>query len=65
MRSVPWVAARKDELVLKPNRGYGGAGVALGAALSQSEWDTLLAQALAVQHDPHRQWVVQAAATLP
>jgi carboxypeptidase Taq len=55
----------REELVLKPNRGYGGAGVVLGAALSQSEWDAALAQALAAQHDPHRQWVVQSAATLP
>ena len=55
----------REELVLKPNRGYGGAGVHLGAALSQSEWEALLGEALAAQHDPHRQWVVQAAATLP
>jgi len=55
----------REELVLKPNRGYGGAGVALGAALPQGEWETLLGQALAAQHDPHKQWVVQAAATLP
>ena len=31
----------------------------------RGEWETLLEQALAAQHDPHRQWVVQAAATLP
>ena len=37
----------------------------MGAALSQSEWEALLGEALAAQHDPHRQWVVQAAATLP
>jgi carboxypeptidase Taq len=55
----------REELVLKPNRGYGGAGVVLGSAESQGEWETLLGQALAVQHDPHKQWVVQAAATLP
>ena len=55
----------REELVLKPNRGYGGTGVHLGAALSQSEWEALLGEALAAQHDPHRQWVVQAAATLP
>jgi carboxypeptidase Taq len=55
----------REELVLKPNRGYGGAGVVLGAAVSQSEWDALTARALALQHDPHEQWVVQAATTLP
>ena len=65
MDLLEYVRDYREELVLKPNRGYGGAGVALGAALSQSEWEALLEQALAVQHDPHRQWVVQAAATLP
>jgi carboxypeptidase Taq len=60
-----YVRARREELVLKPNRGYGGTGVHLGASVSQSEWDELLDGALAEQHDPHRQWVVQAAAALP
>jgi len=55
----------REDLVLKPNRGYGGAGVHLGASVSQSEWDRLLDRALAEQHDPHRQWVVQAAGALP
>ncbi|HVY65486.1 MAG TPA: carboxypeptidase M32 [Gammaproteobacteria bacterium] len=55
----------REELVLKPNRGYGGAGVHLGAGVSQGEWERLLDTALAEQHDPHRQWVVQAAAALP
>jgi carboxypeptidase Taq len=55
----------REDLVLKPNRGYGGAGVTLGAGVSQGEWESLLAQALGDQHDPHQQWVVQAATTLP
>jgi hypothetical protein len=53
MDLVEYVRDYREELVLKPNRGYGGAGVVLGAALSQSEWETLIEQALAVQHDPH------------
>ena len=65
MDLLEYVRDYREELVLKPNRGYGGAGVALGAALSQGEWETLLEHALAAQHDPHKQWVVQAAATLP
>jgi carboxypeptidase Taq len=65
MDLVEYARDYREDLVLKPNRGYGGAGVVLGAALSQSEWETLLEQALAVQDDPHRHWVVQAAATLP
>jgi carboxypeptidase Taq len=60
-----YIREYREELVLKPNRGYGGAGVHLGAALSQSEWDALLGRALAAQRDPHEQWVVQAATTLP
>jgi carboxypeptidase Taq len=60
-----YVRDYREEFVLKPNRGYGGAGVHLGASQSQSDWEALLDQALAAQHDPHRQWVVQAAATLP
>jgi carboxypeptidase Taq len=55
----------REDLVLKPNRGYGGAGVTLGAGVSQGEWETLLERALEQQDDPHHQWVVQAAATLP
>ncbi|HUQ53390.1 MAG TPA: hypothetical protein VM692_14280, partial [Gammaproteobacteria bacterium] len=65
MDLAEYIREYREELVLKPNRGYGGAGVQLGAALSQSEWETLLGTALAAQDDPHRQWVVQAAATLP
>src|SRR5688572_23213147 len=60
-----YIREYREELVLKPNRGYGGAGVHLGAALSQGEWDALLGRALAAQRDPHEQWVVQAATTLP
>jgi carboxypeptidase Taq len=65
MDLLEYIRDYREELVLKPNRGYGGEGVHLGAALSQGEWDTLIGQALASQTDPHRQWVVQAAATLP
>ncbi len=65
MDLTKYIRDYREELVLKPNRGYGGTGVHLGAAVSQGEWDRLLERALAAQHDPHRQWVVQAAATLP
>jgi carboxypeptidase Taq len=60
-----YARAHREDLVLKPNRGYGGAGVHLGASVSQSEWESLIGQALAQQDDPHRQWVVQAAGSLP
>jgi len=51
----------RETLVLKPNRAYGGEGVMLGAALSQSEWEAALDAALA---DPNR-WVVQQLAAIP
>jgi carboxypeptidase Taq len=60
-----YIRKHREDLVLKPNRGYGGAGVHLGASVSQGEWERLIDAALAEQDDPHRQSVVQAAATLP
>ncbi len=60
-----YVRRHREQLVLKPNRAYGGAGVHLGAHTEEGEWETLLAQALAVADDPERSWVVQEAASLP
>jgi carboxypeptidase Taq len=60
-----FVRTHREELVLKPNRGYGGSGVHLGLALGQSEWDALLEAALESQDDPYHSWVVQAVTTLP
>jgi len=58
---LPYVLAHREELVLKPNRGYGGSGVALGAATASGRWETLVQAAVV---DPER-WVVQRAVTLP
>jgi carboxypeptidase Taq len=55
----------REILVLKPNRSYGGAGVVLGAATAQGEWEHLLEQAAALFADPERSFVVQTAARLP
>lgn len=60
-----YIRQNREELVLKPNRGYGGDQVHIGALTSAAEWGTLLEQALAEAHDPHRSWVVQFAASLP
>jgi carboxypeptidase Taq len=60
-----FVRRRREDLVLKPNRSYGGTGVHLGASVTQSEWERLLDRALAGQDDPYDSWVVQSAATLP
>ena len=55
----------REQLVLKPNRSYGGTGVVLGAAVSQAEWETLLDEAAALADDPERSYVVQTATRLP
>jgi carboxypeptidase Taq len=60
-----FIRKHREELVLKPNRSYGGTGVHLGAAVSQSEWERLLERALARADDPYETWVVQSAGTLP
>ena len=60
-----FIRKHREELVLKPNRSYGGTGVHLGAAVSQAEWERLLDEALAKENDPYESWVVQSAATLP
>ena len=60
-----FIRTHREELVLKPNRAYGGTGVQLGAAATQAEWDGLLDAALARQDHPYETWVVQAVATLP
>jgi carboxypeptidase Taq len=60
-----YIRRRREELVLKPNRSYGGTGVHLGAAVTQSEWERLLDRALGAADDPYQTWVVQSAGTLP
>ena len=55
----------RELLVLKPNRSYGGAGVVLGAAADQAEWERLLNEAVLLFDDPERSFVLQAAARLP
>jgi hypothetical protein len=51
-----------EELVLKPNRAYGGDGIVIGPAVTRDEWEAALAVALA---DPEDRWVVQQVATIP
>ncbi len=47
--------------MLKPNRSFGGDGVAIGHLLTANEWDKVVEKALA---DPER-WVVQELANIP
>jgi len=55
----------REQLVMKPNRSYGGEGVHIGNLTSQAEWETLLTEALRLEADPNESWVVQAVANLP
>ena len=44
---VPFLRASRTQLVLKPNRRWGGAGIVLGPLVTESTWDAALAQAVA------------------
>lgn len=43
---LPYLAAQREEMVLKPASGHGGAGVTLGWQTPQARWEQLLAEAL-------------------
>lgn len=60
-----FVRTHREELVMKPNRAYGGEGVTIGAATSQADWDRVINEALANENDPDLSWVVQRATRLP
>jgi carboxypeptidase Taq len=62
---LEYIRNNREHLVLKPNRAYGGEGVALGAATTQAGWDALLSDAASKGEDPGASWVVQAATRLP
>jgi carboxypeptidase Taq len=62
---LEYARRHRDQLVLKPNRGYGGTGVTLGAATEQGAWEGLLDEAAALSEDPERSWVLQASTRLP
>jgi hypothetical protein len=55
---VPYIAANRERLVLKPNDEYGGKGVYIGWTTTEDEWQRALAEAL------HGSFVVQAAVQL-
>jgi carboxypeptidase Taq len=62
---LEYARLHRDQLVLKPNRGYGGKGVTLGAGVDVGEWETMLHEAVSKADDPERSWVLQAATRLP
>jgi hypothetical protein len=44
---VPYIAKHREELVIKPNREFGGTGVTLGVETTPAAWDDVLQQAVA------------------
>jgi len=47
---VRFIRANREYFVIKPNDEYGGAGVTLGFAATQAEWDDAIAGGLAARH---------------
>jgi len=62
---LTYARQNREQLVLKPNRAYGGEGVAIGALCSEAEWDRLLDDAARKCNDPNLSWVLQSATRLP
>jgi len=58
---APFVRRHRAELVLKPNRSYGGQGVVIGAEVNDETWGARLQEALAQPGG----WVVQRFRPLP
>ncbi len=58
---LSWVKNERETLVLKPNRSYGGTGVILGAALTDSDWNAEIDRALSERE----RWVVQTLTPIP
>ena len=56
---VPFIAERRERMVLKPNDEYGGKGIVLGWEVSDEEWKASIQTALA---EPY---IVQERITLP
>lgn len=56
---LAWAADHRDELVLKPNDDYGGAGIVLGWEVDQAAWTAALERAVA------QPYIVQRRIALP
>ena len=58
---LEYARTAQEQLVLKPDRGYGGEGIMVGPAVSLADWESALDAALA---DDQR-WVVQQLVAIP
>jgi len=47
---LPFIAAHRERLVLKPNDDYGGAGITLGWTVDESSWTDAITRALGAPH---------------
>lgn len=47
---LPWMGRHREQLVLKPNDEYGGAGIVLGWEVDDTAWDAAVRGALAAPH---------------
>lgn len=56
---IPWVAANRKRLVLKPNDEYGGKGIVLGWTVDDAQWNEAITVALSAPH------IVQERVTVP
>lgn len=62
---LEYIRLHREELVMKPNRSYGGEGVTIGASTSAADWEKLIEEAVATTDDTEENWVVQKATRLP
>ena len=64
---LQFIARQKDQMVLKPNDDYGGAGIVLGWQVDDAEWDNAIKHALATPYivqqrvpipsEPYPSWI--------
>jgi carboxypeptidase Taq len=62
---LEYARMNREQLVLKPNREYGGTGVMIGLATEQKDWEKQLNEAASLCDDPANAWVVQSMTRLP
>lgn len=62
---LEYVRTHREQLIIKPNRSYGGEGVNIGPATSQADWEALIEEATKSYADPDTNWVVQSITRLP
>jgi hypothetical protein len=59
---LDYVRREREQLVIKPNRSYGGDGVVIGPSVSQREWEAVIETAV---EDTEARWVAQQVAPIP